>query len=525
VIPVVDARRMRAADAATIRGGVPSATLMENAARALATGIAREFAAWRRIVVVCGPGNNGGDGLAAARLLDGMRFSVRVFTLGDPDAYRGDAASNAALARKAGLPLEPLTGRKGFATLAGALREADGVVDALFGTGLDRPLSGSAARAVGAINAAGRPVVAADVPSGLSSDTGRIPGKAVRAAATVAFGAPKVCHVLPPARDLCGRLVIADIGISRAHLSPRGQRLFLATAESIRELLPPRDRAAHKRSVGSVAVIAGSRGKTGAAILAARGALRAGAGLVTIFCAESLQSAIVTALPEAMTIGLPEEEGALAAAAGPEAIRRLGDFDAAVLGPGLGRSPGAVAAIRAVVRRARLPLVLDADGLNAFAGKAAELRRRAGPTVATPHPGEAGRLLGRSTRDVQSDRLAAARALARSAGCCVLLKGETSLTATPDGRVVVNPTGSPVLATAGTGDVLAGVVAAFLAGGLRTEDATAGAAWIHGAAGDRLERTLGDAGALASEVADLLPRVRRALGRGTRDTGDGTRQT
>lgn len=511
MIPVLDSRQMRAADAAAVRGGVPSATLMENAARGISDSIGREFPAWRRIVVVCGPGNNGGDGLAAARLLDGMGFSVRVFTLGSPDSYRGDAAVNAVRAREAGITLEPLSSTRGGASLSRALQEADGVVDALFGTGLDRPLAGAGARTVDAINAAGRPVVAADVPSGLISDTGEIRGKAIRAAATVAFGAPKVCHALPPARRLCGTLVVHDIGIPAELLARRGHRLFLATADAVRALLPPRDPGAHKGAFGRVAVIAGSRGKTGAAVLAARGALRAGAGLVTVFCPASLETVIVAALPEAMTSGLAEEDGTLAAVAGPDLVSRLEEFDAAVLGPGLGTSPGAVAAIRAVVCGAGLPIVLDADGLNAFSRRPRALSRRPGPTVATPHPGEAGRLLGRSAREIQSDRLAAARALAKTARCCVLLKGEASLTATPDGRIVVNPTGSPLLATAGSGDVLAGAIAALLAGGLAAHEAAAAAAWLHGAAGERLARTLGDAGLLAGELADALPRERRAL--------------
>ncbi len=523
MIPIVDAARMRRADAAAIRSGVPSATLMENAARAVSDLVVRAFPGWQQIVVVCGPGNNGGDGLAAARLLGTAGYSVRVFTLGSPDAYGGDAQANALRAREGGIALESLAAPRGIASLGRALGDADGVVDALFGTGLARPITGPAARAVAAIQRAGRPVVSADVPSGLFSDTGAIRGKAIRAAVTVAFGAPKTCHALPPARGVCGRVVVADIGIPSKLLAGPGHRLFLATEDAVRALLPARDPGGHKRDFGSVAVVAGSRGKTGAAVLAARGALRGGAGLVTVFCPASLESVVVGALPEAMTVGLPEEDGSLAAAAGAALTARLVDFDAAVLGPGLGTSAGTVAAIREVVSKTRLPLVLDADGLNAFAGRPRELSRRRGPTVATPHPGEAGRLLGRSSRDVQSDRLAAARTLAKAARCCVLLKGEASLTATPDGRVVVNPTGTPLLATAGSGDVLSGVIAALVAGGLEPEDAAAVAAWLHGAAGERLARTLGDAGLLAHEVADAVPRVRRGLQ--VRDRGQGTWDT
>ena len=511
MIPVLDSRQMRAADEAAIRSGVPSVALMENAAAGLVRAVAREFPSWRRIVVACGPGNNGGDGLAAARLLESAGMSSRVFTLREPESYRGDAASNARRARDAGIALEPLAGKRGWEEFSRALREADGVLDALFGTGLDRPLSGAAATAVGAINAAARPVVAADVPSGLSSDGGEIPGEAIRAALTVAFAAPKVCHALPPARRFCGRLVVHDIGIPGKLLARRGHRLFLANAEAARSLLPPRDPAAHKGDFGRVAIVAGSRGKVGASVLAARGALRAGAGLVTVLCPSSLETVVVSALPEAMTQGLAEKDGVLAEQAGGELLERFKDFDAAVVGPGLGTASQTVKAIEAIVGRARLPLVLDADGLNAFTGRARLLARRKGPMVATPHPGEAGRLLGKSARDVQVDRMAAARALSRLVRSCVLLKGEASLTATPDGRLVVNSSGTPLLATAGSGDVLSGVIAALLATGLGTEAAASAAAWLHGAAGEMLARTLGDAGLLSHEVADAIPLVRREL--------------
>jgi NAD(P)H-hydrate epimerase len=512
---------MRAADEAAIRAGVPSLTLMENAARGIAEAIAEHFSGWRRVVVACGPGNNGGDGLAAARMLHG-RLSVRVFTLRDPDSYRGDPAVNAGRAREAGLALESLEREEGMEAFARALDETDGVVDALFGTGLDRPLEGAAARVVGAINRAGRPVVAADVPSGLFSDTGEIRGDSVQASLTVAFAAPKLCHALPPARQRCGKLVVHDIAIPKSLLEPSGHPLVLATREGVRDLLPPRAPGAHKGDFGSVAIVAGSRGKAGAAVLAARGALRGGAGLVTVFCPASLETIVVTALPEAMTQGLPEKDGALAAAAGPELLQRLAGFDAAVAGPGLGTAEGTVAAIEAVVREAPLPIVLDADGLNAFAGRPRFLEERRAAAVATPHPGEAGRLLGRSAKEVQSDRLAAARELAHRMNCCVLLKGEASLTATPDGRVVVNSSGTPLLATAGSGDVLSGLIGALLGAGLVPPEAAAASAWLHGAAGERLAETMGDAGLLSHEVADAVPRVRRDLhGRGP---GDGRRE-
>ena len=519
MIPILDSRQMREADAAAIRSGIPSLTLMENAAVGIAGVVRERLAGGRSIVVVCGPGNNGGDGLAAARLLRDQ-FAVRVFTLGGADGYRGDAAVNAAAARGAGLRLESLSVEGGIGELGRALAQGDGAVDALFGTGLGRPLEGIALAVVETINRAALPVIAADVPSGLSSDTGALIGESVRADRTVAFAAPKICHAFPPARHRCGKLSVHDIGIPRSFLELPGHALHLASEDGIRRLLPLRDPGAHKGDFGRVAIVAGSRGKTGAAVLAARGALRGGAGLVTVLCPASLEPVIVSALPEAMTGGMPERDGALDPVAGKELVRRLADFDAAVLGPGLGTAAGTFAAVEEVVGQSRIPIVLDADGLNAFAGRPQSIADRAGVTVMTPHPGEAGRLLGRSAKGVQADRLAAARELARIARCCVLLKGEASLTATPDERVVVNSTGTPLLATAGSGDVLSGLIAALLGAGLPAAAAAAAGAWLHGAAGDRLAETLGDAGLLAHEVADAVPLVRRRLA-----SGNGKRKT
>ncbi len=517
MIPVLDARRMRLADRAAIRSGVPSGLLMENAADALEREIGRAHPDWRTVVVVCGPGNNGGDGLAAARLLAGRGLAPRVFTLRPLEHYRGDAAENARRARAAGLTPTLLDSAAGRTAFSRALDEADGVVDALFGTGLARPLDGLAARVVAAINRSGRPVVSADLPSGLSSDSGERIGPAVRADQTVAFGAPKVCHVAFPARALCGSVVVADIGIPSAVLQRLGRGLAMSEAEDVARLLAPRAADSHKGSFGRLAIVAGSRGKAGAAILAARGALRAGAGLVTVFCPLTLESAIVSALPEAMTLGLPEDDGAIGAGAARPALDALRGFDAAVLGPGLSTAPGTVAFLGRLLR-ARLPLVCDADALNAFAGRPRVFASR----VVTPHPGEAARLLGISARDVQADRPGSARRLARASRAIVLLKGAATLLAAGGGRrVTVNPTGTPLMATAGSGDVLAGALGAFLAGGMPGEGAALAAAWLHGAAGEICARRLGDAGLLASELADALPLARRALiasARRTRET-------
>jgi len=528
VIPVLDARRMRAADAAAIRGGIPSARLMENAAEGLATELLAALPDVRNVVAVCGPGNNGGDGLAAARLLSGRGISVSVFTLSDPDSYRGDAAENASRAREAGLELTPLPRRGVMAAFGRRLSASDAVVDALFGTGLTRALSGSAARAVFSINSAGRPVVAADLPSGLSADTGQLLGPSVRATLTVAFAALKHAHVFWPARGFCGRIVVHDIGIPRRALPAGRESLAVAEAADVRGWLPPRAVDSHKADFGRLAVIAGSRGKSGAAVLTARGALCGGAGLVTVFCPASIESIIVSALPEAMTRGLPEEDGTLAGQASEELIESLRDFDGAVAGPGLGTQKGTVALLEKLLS-ARCPLVCDADALNAFAGRPRVFSRRRGQTVLTPHPGEAARLLGTTGKEVQRDRLAAARRLSRSSRAVVLLKGAGSLTCSPSGSTTLNPTGTPLMSTAGSGDVLAGAIGALLAGGLEAEHAAIAAAYLHGSAGERLEERLGDAGLLAGELAEALPRARKALRseppEGRQETGDDWNET
>jgi NAD(P)H-hydrate epimerase len=361
------------------------------------------------------------------------------------------------------------------------------------------------------VNASRKPVFAADLPSGLASDRGALLGPAVEAVKTVAFGAPKPCHIFPPASDLCGSVVVADIGIPREALARRAKRLWLAEAEDVKELLPARRQSSHKVDFGRLAVIAGSRGKAGAAILAARGALRSGAGLVTVFCPESLAPLIVAALPEAMSSGLPESAGAIAEAGTRELLGALRGFDAAVVGPGLGGAAGTIRVLETLLRETKIPIVADADALNAFRGRPESFARRRAPIVLTPHPGEAGRLLRRSSQAVQADRLGAARLLSRKSRAVVVLKGAHTLIAGAAGEVVVNPTGTPLLATAGSGDVLAGVIGALVAGGLSTRDAALAGAWLHGAAAQALSAELGDAGLLAHEVADAIPAVRRAL--------------
>jgi NAD(P)H-hydrate epimerase len=422
-----------------------------------------------------------------------------------------DCAQQLAICRALGLTVEEV-GEEG--ALAGALREAaraEVVVDALFGTGLARPLEGVFAAAVAGMDALGLPLVAVDVPSGLDASSHRPPGPHPRAALTVTFAAPKVAHVLPPAALACGRVAVADLGFPPSLVDAAAGDLELLSAAELGGLLPARSPAAHKGDFGHVLVVAGSPGKSGAAILAARAAVRAGAGLVTVGVPAPLLAIVEAASLESMTLPLPaDEDGGLR----PDAVERLladPRWTVAAVGPGLGTGGEVPEAVRRLARRCDRPLVVDADGLNAFAGAPEALRERPAATVLTPHPGELARLLGTTTAAVGEDRLAAVREAAAVTGAVVLLKGHLSLVASPDGPVAINPTGNPGLASGGSGDVLTGVVAALLAQGLAPWDAACAGAWLHGHAADLLLARQGGVALAAADLVAALPAAFDAL--------------
>lgn len=505
---ILTSAEMAAVDRAAQRRGIPSRELMERAAEGIVEMAHGVFPGAARVVVLCGPGNNGGDGLAAARLWRGAGADVRVMTLEAAARFRGDARANWEAARSAGVAASEGPDRPAEASRA--LARADLVVDALFGTGLSRALSGRARRLVEAANRCGRPILAIDVPSGLSGDTGDCPGPAIAARWTGAVAALKRCHVLYPARGRCGEIAIIDIGIPDDLVETRRHRFAMIGAPEIAPLFPRRRADAHKGDFGHVAIVAGSRGKAGAALLCGAAALRAGAGLVTIAVPASIESGFLPRLPEAMTLALAEEDGELSRRAAPAVAELLGRMNAAGVGPGLGTGRGAAAVVAAAIA-APLPAVFDADALNLQRGNPEAFRRRRAPTILTPHPGEAGRLLGRSSRRVQADRPGAAAELARRSRSVVVLKGAPTITADPSGMLWCNASGSAALAKGGSGDVLTGVAASFLAQGMEASDAAVAAAFVHGLAGEFAGETRGERGALASDVADALGNVLEGL--------------
>lgn len=501
---VLTAARMRAADqAAESRFGMPSALLMENAGRALAEAARGLGAPGGRYVVVCGPGNNGGDGLVVARFLRSEGLPVALVLVGDRAKLTPGSRRNLHALEPYGIQSQSLSE-------VPELRGGDVVVDALFGTGLTRAPAGEFAEAIHSMRrwrAAGAKVVAADIPSGLHTDSGEPFEPCVEADVTVTFGFPKQGQVLEPGATLCGELRCVDIGIPAEAVEPcPGMELFLLEEEDARGALAPRRSDTHKGTYGHVLVVAGSHGKSGAAAMTALGALRSGAGLVTVATRSEGVESVLGHVPEAMgwplesrgPLGLADLEPLLAAAEGKDAL---------VLGPGIPRGEGTAELLGELLSRVRVPTVLDADALNALAPALDVLRRAKGPLVLTPHPGEMSRLTGVPTKELQKARLEVARGFAREHGVTLVLKGARTLIAHADGTVYVNPTGNPGMATGGMGDVLGGVLGALLGQGVKLPEAAWTAVYAHGLAGDLMVTRRGRLGLLATDVAKGLCHV------------------
>ncbi|HEX6202333.1 MAG TPA: NAD(P)H-hydrate dehydratase [Thermoanaerobaculia bacterium] len=500
--------------------GLPGLVLMENAALGVVEAIADLYPDAEEVAIFCGPGNNGGDGLAVARHLDLRGYDVTVWMATGGRELSGDAAAQLRVCEFQGVEVLDLD-EEALATAAAEAATADLVLDALFGTGLGRPLAGLFAAVVDLLDDLPVPILAVDLPSGLAGGRAEPIGPHVVADATVTFAAPKPAHVLSPAAGFCGELLVADLGIPPALVEDADEEdgpLHLLRGPEVAAWLPEREPASHKGDYGHLLVVAGSLGKGGAAVMAARAAVRAGAGLVTAAVPEAVLPIVQGGCVEAMGVPLPAgEDGSIGADAAPAILAAARGKDAVALGPGLGQGEAAAAAIRQAVLALELPLVLDADGLNAFAGRAAELRDRRAFTVLTPHPGELGRLLDTSAAEVQADRLAAARRAAAATGAVVVLKGHQTLIAEPPaadgtpGAVWITPTGNPGMASGGSGDVLTGVLGALVAWlGPGLEPVALGT-FVHGLAGDLAAAAVGETSLAAGDLVASLPAAFRHL--------------
>lgn len=521
---VLTAAQMRQIDRQTIEEiGIPGTVLMENAGLQVTSVLRDELGvdSGKRVVVVAGKGNNGGDGLVVARHLFNQGVDCPVLLIGSMDEVRGDAALNLKIARKIGVRVIEIKDLPAWKKHKKLLGETPIVVDALFGTGLSSPLGGLYAEVVKDINESGALVVSVDIPSGLSSDTFEIIGPCVQADITVTLGAPKIAHLFPPAEEYVGELIVADISLPPFLFDNPELKLELVEIESLVPYFQPRKRDTHKGTYGHLLVVAGSYGKTGAAAMAGKAALKMGAGLVTVATAESCLPAVARTMPELMTEPLPETEAkTISEKALSRVLELLQGKDALLLGPGLSTHPSTSALVLSLLdklKKSNIPVVIDADGLNIIAAKPEVLGSLPRKTVLTPHPGEFSRLTGLSTAEILKRRLELVPEFAQKNNVHLVLKGYRSLIASPEGRVMINPTGNPGMATGGTGDVLSGLIASEV---MQVEDqlqAVVNAVFVHGLSGDLAAEKIGEKSLTATDLIKFLPEAIRFIATGGED--------
>jgi len=508
---VVTAEQMRRIDRITIEErGVPGSQLMERAGTAVAEQVVERFEP-DSVAVVAGKGNNAGDGFVVARLLARQQIPATVFLLANPEEFRGDAR-----AMYEAIPPEVEQVRvENIEPLREALPVYDAIVDAILGTGIQGPVRGLFGEAIEAINAAQLPVVSVDIPSGLASDGGPIEGPVVRAAHTVTMGLPKLGMVVHPGVEYTGTVTVAALDFPDDLLNDPSIRLNLLTERMIAGLLPPRPLNGHKGTFGSVLIVGGSQGMTGAPVLAARAAMRSGVGLVFCAVAETLQPQVAARLVESLTIALPSSDGrSLDPNSLPRLVEEAKRMDVIALGPGVGLAEGTQQFVLQAVAEIALPMVIDADALNALVGHLDLLRSRRAPTILTPHPGEMARLTGLTTAQVQSDRIGVARKVAADYGVIAVLKGAQTIVAVPDGEAYINPTGNTGLAKGGSGDVLTGLIAGLLAQRIEALSAALCGVFLHGLAADCAADTIPPRAMIASDVTDHLPKAFKTLAQG-----------
>jgi len=515
---LVKASEMQDMDRLTIEEiGIPGAVLMENAARGASRAFLAHFAPPpdSRVLIFCGRGNNGGDGYVMARVLSQAGLKVTVLVLAEFNKIAGDALVNLQIIRRMGLDILEVASEEQWKRQRRLLKECAFIIDGLLGTGLNSSVRGFYALVINEINRAHKPVTAIDIPSGLNADTGQVMGVAVKADLTITFGFPKLGQLVFPGAGLVGRLLRIDIGIPDVVTERIPSRYQLIEAGAFRDLFASEKPDIHKGNRGHLLVLAGSTGKTGAATLTSLGALRAGAGLVTLGIPKSLNPILENKLTEAMTFPLPETaESSLSSEAEKEIVKLMEGKTAVAIGPGLSTHGETSLLVTRIVAECPLPMVIDADGLNALSSDPAVLAKCKGRAILTPHPGEMARLCGISSSEVQADRIGVAEAFVQKHRCCLVLKGARTIVADPEGQIQINPTGNPALSSGGSGDVLTGLIAGFLARGWPLSKAAAAGVYLHGLAADRLSENMGTSGILAGELLNVIPELAFSLARG-----------
>jgi len=535
---VVTAEEMRVIDKKTIdEYGVPSAVLMERAGLAVASKI-KELSGRRNIIIVSGSGNNGGDGLVVARTLYKEGWEVKVFLTSSPEGLKGDALLQYRTAVKFGIKISPV--RELLSHHSSIISKHSIFVDAILGTGLTKNVTGILSEVISLLNRSNVPIISVDIPSGISSDNGQIMGEAVKADYTVTFGLPKRGHFLFPGAQYSGKLFIEDIGFPEELLRSNKLSAELLMKNKITPLLPQRRKYSHKGDYGHALIVAGSRGKTGAAFMAAKACLRSGAGLVTIGVPESLADIFQARVTEEMTLILPDKgDGTLSEKASKVILNFLHEkADVLAIGPGIGVSVDTKKLMKSLLKNAKNPIIIDADGINAIDGEREILRSAKVPIILTPHPGEMARLLSPftspyfppyqgeikggtkgglgeitvSSNEIEKDRINVALSFAKKTKVCLVLKGVPTIITGPDGMAYINTTGNPGMATAGTGDVLTGMISGFLSQATSPLNASILGVYMHGLAGDIAASEKGEHSLIATDILDKIPVAFLSLG-------------
>jgi len=498
--------------------GIPGLVLMENAARGTVNSMFRHFPglSTKRVGVLAGRGNNGGDALAVARYLINRGVACQVYLLAAKEEVKGDAAVNLEILQRMGGEVASIRNQEAFKAIQERIAANDLLVDGILGTGLKGPVKEFLYDLIAFINSLNRPVVSIDLPSGLDSDSGQILGICIKAALTVTFGLPKRGLLVLPGAKWCGPLELVDISLPRSAVESEKIQDYMIEGADFLHCLPPRDPNGHKSTFGHLIVLSGSPGKTGAAAMVCEAAVRVGTGLVTLGIPASLNPILEVKLTEAMTEPLPETKEQTIS---PEAERRISELcsgkNALAIGPGLSRNPETARLIQRIVSHTEIPAVVDADGLTAFVGKMDIISRKRKDLILTPHPGEMAHLLGSTIQEVQQNRIEVARKFAGENRVILVLKGARSLVASPEGDVFINPTGNPGMASAGMGDVLTGMVGGFLAQGFPPLEAAKLSVYLHGLVGDFIAHQKGERGMCATDLIEETPRILGALARGS----------